>query len=170
MPRVRTAGDGDRRGGKPKSFEDLVKGKEEWEFWIKRGEKKRVLRNSGRCRWEFHVKGWKLCHRLMTLPQTCVCVPFHVHADLQSCYAVLCWWQSMLNHNHDAVTVSHIYIWTYDMELDNTRTSPHSPIQTNWPNMAQVDQSEIHDLILYTDIQQYTNMVICTLLVYDTRE
>ena len=56
------------------------------------------------------------------------------------------------------------------MELDNTRTSPHSPIPTNRPNMAQDDQSEIHDLILYTDIQQYTNMVICTLLVYDTRE
>ena len=110
MPQVKTDEEGDRRGGKPKSFKDLVKGKEGWEFWMKRGEKKRVLRNSGRCRWEFHVKGWNLCHRLMTLPQTCVCVPFHVHADLQSCYAVLCWWQSMLNHNHDAVTVSHIYI------------------------------------------------------------
>ena len=56
------------------------------------------------------------------------------------------------------------------MELYNTRTSPHNPIPTNRLNMAQVDQSEIHDLILYTDIQQYTNIVFCTLLVYDTRE
>ena len=56
------------------------------------------------------------------------------------------------------------------MELDNTRISPHSLIPTNRPNMAQVDQSEIYDLVLSTTIQQYTNIVFCTLLVYDTRK
>ena len=56
------------------------------------------------------------------------------------------------------------------MELDNTRISPHSLIPTNRPNMAQVDQSEIYDLVLSSTIQQYTSTVICTLLVYDTRK
>ena len=56
------------------------------------------------------------------------------------------------------------------MELDNTRTSPNSPIPTNRLNMAQIDQSEIYDLVLSSTIQQYTSTVICALLVYDTRK
>ena len=53
------------------------------------------------------------------------------------------------------------------MELDNTRTSPNSPIPTNRQNMAQVDQSEIYDLVLDSDIQQYMDIAFCSLLVYD---
>ena len=56
------------------------------------------------------------------------------------------------------------------MELDNTRISPRSPIPTNRLNMAQVDQSEIYNLVLDSDIQQYTYMIVCTLLVYDFRK
>ena len=78
------------------------------------------------------------------------------------------------NHNHDTVTVSRTYIyiykWTYDTELDYARTSPYSPRPINQLNMAQVDQSEIYDLVLDSDIQQYTYMIVCTLLVYDTRK
>ncbi|PAV17199.1 hypothetical protein PNOK_0726300 [Pyrrhoderma noxium] len=34
--------------------------------------------------------------------------------------------------------------------------------------MAQIDQSEIYDFVLNSDIQQYTHIIVCTLLVYDT--
>ena len=59
----------------------------------------------------------------------------------------------------------------YDTGLDNTRIPPPSPLILLYQlNMAQVDQPEIYDFVLYTDIQQYTNIIVCTLLVYDTRK
>lgn len=64
----------------------------------------------------------------------------------------------------------YIYKWTYDTELDNTRTSPYTTRLTNWLNMAQVDQSDIYDFVLALDIQRYMDIAVCTLLVYDTSE